>query len=130
MSPPRTRAGNRGDARQRLGIARKYLEVAELADSEAGMATNTVVAGICVLAGIAASDALCLSATRQRYTGTDHAEAVSLLATVDSGLASDLATLVRLKPLAHYGQSFVSDDDRRRALRAAQRLVDSAAQRA
>ena len=125
----RTRPGGREEAAARLRIARKYLDVAELADSELGMATNNVVAGVCVLAGIAAADALCLSALGDRYAGTDHAEAVTLLRTVDRRAADDLAKLVRLKPAAHYGHSFISDTDRKKALQAAQHLVEAAAAR-
>jgi hypothetical protein len=40
-----------------------------------------------------------------------------------------LATLVRLKPLAHYGTGFVTDADRTRALRAARTLVEAATDR-
>lgn len=45
----------------------RYLEVAELAAAEEGAGANNVVVGIAVLAGIAASDAICLVATGSRY---------------------------------------------------------------
>lgn len=68
----RTRRADRAEARQRLGIAKKYLEVAELVEGEPGAGANVCV-GLAVLAAIAASDALCIDATGERYSGTDHA---------------------------------------------------------
>jgi len=82
--------------------------------------------GNCVLAGTAAGDAICLSATGARYAGTDHAEAAQLLRRVDPALGYELSKLMRLKPAAHYGSQFVSGSDRTRALRAARKLVDAA----
>jgi hypothetical protein len=62
MTPgtPRTQSGGAGEARNRRILAAKYLEVGELAATEEGPAANNVVVGICVLAGIAAGDVLCL----------------------------------------------------------------------
>jgi pyrimidine deaminase RibD-like protein len=108
----------------------KYLEVAELAATEEGPVANNVVVGVCVLAGIAAADAVCLMTVGERYAGQDHAEAAAFLARIDRTLGKELAALVRLKPLAHYGTGFVADDDRTRALRAAHTLTDVAGQRA
>lgn len=131
MTPkvPRTQSGGAGEARNRRVIAAKYLEVGEVAATEEGPAANNVVVGICVLAGIAAGDALCLAATGERYAGQDHAEATTFLSRVDRARGAELATLVRLKPLAHYGTGFVSEADRTRALRAARALVQAATYR-
>ncbi len=129
MPPIRVSRGSPAEARNRRLIAAKYLEVAELAASEEGPVANNVVVGVCVLAGIAAADTVCLLATGARYSGTDHAEAATYLAQVDPKLGNQLQTLVRLKPLAHYGTGFVSDPDRTRAVRAAQALLDAAARR-
>jgi hypothetical protein len=87
------------------------------------------VVGICVLAGIAGGDAICLTAIGQRYAGQDHAEAARFLGKVDREAGKRLASLVRLKPIAHYGSGFVSDEDRTRALRAAEALVEDAVSR-
>lgn len=125
----KTRSGGRGEARNHRDIAAKYLEVGELAATEEGPAANNVVVGICVLAGIAAGDALCLTSTGERYAGQDHAEAATFLSRTDQERGKDLLTLVRLKPLAHYGSGFVSDNDRTRALRAARTLVQAATER-
>ncbi|WP_353951722.1 hypothetical protein V6K52_19190 [Knoellia sp. S7-12] len=125
----RSRPGDRGQARARRIIAARYFEVADLASSEEGPGANNVVVGIAVLAGIAASDAICLSATGSRYAGEDHAEAARVLGRVDKGLGNELSKLVRLKPSAHYGSTFISDSDRVRALRAAATLVEAATNR-
>lgn len=96
---------------------------------EEGPGANNVVIGIAVLAGIAASDAVCLAATGMRYAGDDHAEAARVLGRSDKRLGQELAKLVRLKPGAHYGSTFISDADRIRALRAARTLVENATDR-
>ncbi|WP_109505343.1 hypothetical protein [Nocardioides speluncae] len=125
----KTRPGGRGEARNRRDIAAKYLEAGELAATEEGPAANNVVVGICVLAGIAAGDALCLTSVGERYAGQDHAEAAAFLRRIDPARGRDLAALVRLKPIAHYGTGFVKDAERTRALRAARALVESATER-
>lgn len=127
--PARTQQGGPAEARNRRLIAQKYLEVAEIAATEEGPAANNVVVGVCVLAGIAAGDALCLMTVGSRYAGRDHAEAVRYLERVDGPRGRYLRTLVRLKPLAHYGTGFVSDEDRTKAVRAAQVLVKAAGDR-
>lgn len=129
MAQERLRPGTAVDARNRRIIATRYLEVAELAADEEGPGANNVVIGIAVLAGIAASDAICLSATGMRYAGEDHAEAARVLGRTDRRLGQELGKLVRLKPGAHYGSTFISDADRVRALRAAATLVRSATER-
>ena len=126
MSTLRTTAGGRAEGRARRQVAAKYLEAAELAASERGGAVNNVVVGIAVLAGIAASDAVCLFALGVRYSGTDHAEAVTLLRQVDAELANELSKLIRLKPASHYGHSFISEADRTTSLRTARKLVSAA----
>lgn len=125
----RVARGDKGDARARRRIAEKYLEVAQLAATESGAALNNVVVGVAVLAGISASDAICLAARGERSNEPDHAAAVALLRKVDPALADELGKLVALKPAAHYGTSFISDEDRTRALRAAEKLVTEARER-
>ena len=98
MAGERTRRGTAADARNRRIIASRYLEIADLAATEEGAGANNVVVGIAVLAGIAASDAICLAATGSRYAGEDHAEAARVLGRTDRSLGNELAKLVRLKP--------------------------------
>ena len=135
MSPSRRMArGGPGDARNRRMIAAKYLEAAELVATEEGAAANNVIVGIAALAGIAAGDAICLSATGSRYAGDNPGEAAKVLAGVDRQRGAGApraapAKLVRLKPGAHYGAKFMGDADRTRALRAASTLVGAATER-
>ena len=121
MTPTRSSPGDRGQAKARRIIAARYLDVAELAATEEGPGANNVVIGIAVLSGIAASDAICIAATGSRYSGDDHAEAARVLGRVDRALGNELSKLVRLKPGAHYGSTFI--------LRAARRLVEAALER-
>lgn len=130
MSPKKltTRPEDRSQARPRRRIAEKYLEVAELIAAEDGAAVNVCV-GLCVLAGIAAGDAICIAATGERYSGQDHAAAAELLARVDLERGKSLRDLVALKPAAHYGTALLTDRDRKAALRAASVLVLDARRR-
>lgn len=120
-----TRPADRAHARSRLRISRKYLEVAEIAATEDGEAINVAV-GLAVLAGIAASDAICIRGIGVRYSGSDHAAAADLLARIDAALGERLRVLVALKPSSHYGDDLLTTRDRVRALRAAHILIDAA----
>lgn len=130
MTPKKltTRQGDAAQARSRRRIAHKYYEVADLIAVEDGAAINVCV-GLCVLAGIAASDAICLAGTGERYSGQDHAAAAQLLTRVDAGMGRHLQALVALKPGSHYGDQLLGTRDRTAALRAAKALVGEAAKR-
>jgi hypothetical protein len=103
MSPKKlvTRRADPGQARARLRIAQKYLEVAELVATEDGAAVDVCV-GLAVLAGVAAGDAVCIAATGERYSGQGHMSAAELLERVDAGLGKRLRLLVGLKPGSRY----------------------------
>jgi hypothetical protein len=124
----RTRPGTPGEARDRRRVAEKFLEVADLTAAEDGVAINVTV-GLAALAGIAAGDAVCLSAVGERYAGQDHAAAADLLARVDASLGRHLGDLVGMKPAAHYGSRVLTADDRTRAVRHADALVAAARSR-
>ena len=113
------------EGRERRRVAEKYLEVAELISSEEGVAINVAV-GVAVLAGIAASDAICAAALGQRYSGPDHDAAADLLERVDGELAKQLRDLVALKGASHYGATLLSAAQRTVALRRAGALVAEA----
>jgi len=115
-------------ARSRRQIAQKYLEVADVVAVEDGAAINVAV-GLAVLAGIAAGDAICISATGERYSGSDHSAAAELLSRVDAKLGKRLRQLIDLKPGSHYGDRLLSAQDRSIALRAAAALVAAALER-
>lgn len=130
MSPARlpTRSGDMAQARARRRVAEKYLEVADLISSEDGVAINVCI-GVAVLAGIAAGDAICLAATGERYSGSDHSAAANLLERSDRDAGGHLRRLVGFKPGSHYGDHLLEVRDRVAALRAAHALVDNARRR-
>jgi hypothetical protein len=94
------------EARTRAAVARRYLEVAELtADEDNAPAWRNVAVGNAVLAGIAASDALCCARLGRRSRDADHRAAVDLLAELDQSLGRDLDRLLQVKdhrPLRHH----------------------------
>jgi hypothetical protein len=115
------------DAETRAGRMRKaesFLELAEIASLEERHADSAVT--LHVLAGIAAADVVCCARLGKHAQGENHGDAVALLAEVDTGLASDLRTLLAIKSKASYGHDSVSKKETARAVRAAQRLVEAA----
>jgi hypothetical protein len=132
--PQRSRTSACGitEARTRLLTAQAYLDVASsvLEERDRDEYLN-VAAGLAVLAGIAASDAICCARLSCRHRGDDHRGAADLLrsATPDGGeLASTLLRLLDLKDAAHYGVMVVASRKARDALRWSGRLVDKARQ--
>ena len=119
-----------GDGRGRMRTARAYLEVADLVLGERDRDEYVnVAAGLSVLAGIAASDAICCARLRMRHRGDNHRDAAEMLrlATPDgSALARQLLRLLDLKDEAHYGVMVVASRRARDALRWATRLVERA----
>lgn len=116
-------------ARNRARVARSYLDVAELAADESGDEARNVAAGNAVLAGIAASDAICCIRLGKRHRGQDHHAAADLLRTVRPDgrtLATALTTVLAVKDPSHYGETFVSSTRLKSTLRAASRLVEAA----
>jgi hypothetical protein len=82
MTPQiRTTDCNASEARQRLVSARAYMDAAELILGDERKGYAGVAAGNAVLAGIAASDAICGKGLRKRFRGEDHRQAVDLLET-------------------------------------------------
>ena len=103
----RTTPCGKQEARARLATARAYLEVASVVlDEQSRDEFLNVAAGLAVLAGIAASDAICCVRLRSRHRGDDHRKAADLLRTaVPDGakLSASLARLLDVKDGAHYG---------------------------
>lgn len=79
-----------------------------------------------VHAGIAAADVLCCRRLGEHATGDNHNFAVGVLKKVDAQLAKSLKTLLDLKTPAGYSAARLSDDDAKRAARAAGALVEAA----
>jgi hypothetical protein len=111
--------------------AQAFLDVAELVGAEQDpLATPGVAAALAVLAGIAASDAVCCDVLGQRSRGQDHREAVALLRQIvpdGPAMANDLERLLTVKDDAHYGMLHISAQRTKAALRQARNLVDAAA---
>jgi hypothetical protein len=136
MSRPKGRTADCSseDARNRLERAEAFLAVAELVLGER-IETNAdhdeinlsgVAAALAVLAGIAAADAACCHRLGTRSRGQDHAQAVALVKQViphGDGLANDLDRLLDLKDNAHYGVLGVADEETRRAVEWARRML-------
>ena len=130
MAARRTTPCTRAEARQRLRTAQAYAEVADLVLNEAQRDEYlNVAAGLAVLAGIAASDAICGASLKLVHRGQDHREAADLLkSAVPDGqkLAGHLLRLLDVKDSAHYGIPVVAPRSARDTLKAAQRLIDRA----
>lgn len=107
-----------------------YLEVAELVLTEdTSLEMPAVAAGLAVLAGIAASDAICAARLGEIPRGEDHRSAADILrtATPDGAkLATVLRRLVDLKDQAHYGVTVVPIAKARDAVRWAEQLTSRA----
>lgn len=129
------------EARARQEQARAYLQVARSVADEPkrGSRLGSASVGNAVLAAIAASDAICCALLRQRARGQDHREAIALLEAARWGAGSEvvkadrsravgraLADALGLKDQAHYGMEVIGAGQVKRAIRAAQQLVDAA----
>jgi hypothetical protein len=118
----------------RLRKAEQFLQSAatlrEMSDSEAEVGDSVVT--LCVHAGIAASDVICCKALGHFVQGDDHNQAVAELSKVAPGggaLGKDLRALLQMKTRAGYGGPVVTADQRKRAWRRAESLVEAARER-
>lgn len=122
------------DERISAGRLRKALQfrdaaktIREFADDEAEIGDAFVT--LCIHAGIAAADTICCEALGHHAQGDDHVQAVAVLSKVTPGgdeLGSDLRLLLQMKPRAEYGPIPVTAEQRKRAWRRAERLVEAA----
>lgn len=87
--------------------------------------TGNTIASLAVLAGIAASDAICGAEVGER-AGENHADAVKLLRQVTPGksCAAQLQRLLDAKPESHYSPSLVTVSRATELVEQASRLVD------
>ena len=123
------------EARRRLSTAQAYLNVAGSVLEECSQDDEylNVAAGLAVLAGIAASDAICGIRLGRLHRGEDHRGAADLLrtATPDGArLATVLGRLLGLKDAAHYGAPVVSPRKAADARKWAAQLVKRAEEEA
>ena len=124
----RTRACTTEIRRGRLRKADQFLDasdlVRDLAD-EGGEIADAYVT-LCVHAGIAASDVICCARLGEHAQGDDHSEAIALLAAANKDSAKHLRTLLSMKTKAGYSHTAATDDECKRAGRAAAALVETA----
>jgi hypothetical protein len=84
---------------------------------------------LCIHAETAAADTLCCEALGHHAQGDDHNQAIAELSRVRPGgeeLSGDLRVLLQMKPRAEYGPVPVTGEQRKRAWRRAERLVEAA----
>jgi len=110
-------------AKNRLDVAKHYQELAHFKAKEKLGAARNVAVGNAVLAGIAASDALCCWHLGERSSSSSHSDAVALLAKLDKKLAKHLSILIGDKTASHYGEKFIGIDTLKSCLRAMDQLV-------
>lgn len=126
MSPRpagRRAACSAADARARLHDAEAFFEVADVATDADVIATNAIHAAI------AAADAICCVALRERAADGSHAPAVQLLARVDRTLAAALGRCLDRKTQAAYESRDITPTDAASCVRQASTLVQAARSR-
>lgn len=130
----RTRPCDKSVAMPRLRKAEQFYSAAEtireLADDEADIGDAFVT--LCAHAGIAAADAICCSALGEHAHGESHSEAIGLVKRVrpdGGGLGNALQALLGLKTRAGYSAAPVNAEMRKRAQRAADKLLRAAKDR-
>jgi hypothetical protein len=121
---------DRAAVKARAAQAHSFLDSANLIDElgvDAGVeSTSNVIATLSVLAGIAASDAICGSAAGHCASGENHSDAVKLLkANTPPGDTSSaqLARLLNDKSAVEYSPRIIGDTKAREMLKSAERLV-------
>lgn len=127
MSPrtnDRTPAAREGRLRKARQFQLAADVVREYADGDLALADAYVT--LCVHAGIAAADVICMDRLGAYARGTAHDEAISLLAQADKDAAKHLGALLGLKTKAGYSSMPVRPQDIQRAGRAMQALVETA----
>jgi len=122
----RTKPCSAAIAQGRLNKANQFLTAAETIRDVTDDESADVFVSLCVLAGIAASDVICCSILGEHAQGESHDDATRLLASADKEAAKSLATLLRLKTKAGYGHSSATNDEFKKAGRAADALVEKA----
>lgn len=111
------------DARARLNDAEAFLDTAEMAEDPDVVATNAIHAAI------AAADAICCIALRERSADGNHTAAVDLLGRVDSKLANALSRALNCKTQAAYESRDIGAKDAATCVRQAMSLVEAARSR-
>jgi hypothetical protein len=111
------------DARARLHDAIAFLDAAEYATDPDVRATNAIHAAI------AAGDAICCMALRERSADGSHAAAVELLSRIDAKLANSLGRTLSRKGQAAYESRDIGVKDAEACVRQATDLIVAARSR-
>lgn len=106
----------------RLNKATEFHDAATLIEDDA---PNAAV-DLFVVAGIAAADVICGRKLGEHATGENHNEVIALLEKAQPDVAKYLRALLNMKSKVAYTHEPVSFDDRRKASRAAAKLVEAA----
>lgn len=117
-------------ARAHFRDAQAQLDLAQLADATSGAQERKAAASCAVLAGIAAADAACCAALRERSRGQDHRDAAELLRRIVPGgdrAARHFGRLIGLKDAAQYGFDEINVAMLTAVQRQAEALVEFAA---
>lgn len=126
--PMHTRKADATITAGRLAKARQFADAAHdvLALAEEASDVADAFVTLAVHAGIAASDVICRARLGEYSRSERHGDAVELLTKADAAVAKHLRTLLRLKTGAGYSHAPVSSEDRVRAQRAMDALLDAA----
>ncbi len=131
---PRTAPCDAADIAGRMTKAVQFLDAAmtiqELEEDQGDVGDAYVT--LCIHAGIAGADVLCCLSLGEHAVGQNHRDAVELLGHVSPGgteLAKALNALLGMKTRAGYSAQPIKADDRKRAGRAAAKLVEAARER-
>jgi hypothetical protein len=106
----------------RLTKAKEFYAAAVLVENAAPNASVDLF----VDAGIAAADVIYCSRLGVYAAGENHNEAVALLEGAEPGVAKYLRTLLNLKSKVAYTHQSATTDERKKASRAAENLVEAA----
>jgi hypothetical protein len=123
---PRVQACDRREATTRLRDARAQLDLATTANATDGAPERKAAASCAVLAGIAAADAACCAALRERSRSQNHRDASNLLRAIEPGgkeAAGHFERLINLKDQSQYGFEDLSGEKLTAAVRYATALV-------
>lgn len=130
---PKIRKADAATIEGRLRKAEQFMEgadtIRDLADDERDVGDAYVT--LCIHAGIAAADVICSIALGDYAHGDNHNAAVSHLAKMRPNgldLGDSLRVLLTMKTRAGYSHERVGASDRKRAGRAAERLLAAARQ--
>ncbi|WP_404380530.1 hypothetical protein LL946_10870 [Knoellia locipacati] len=116
------------ECRARRDQARAFLDVAELVLTEDRREAH-VAAALAVLAGIAATDAICGLSLGKWSRGQDHGQAVIMLGEValrDTTLPTKLRRLLADKDAAHYSSTLITVERAKTMVRQAAALLAEA----